>query len=240
MTNLQDNDFANEIQPNLPTEDIENDHMFLISVVRDRSGSMNQDDIPSAMQKSTAEFIESIQKSKSDDEILVSLTEFDDQIDSYGFRNVADLPTHFQPRGTTDLYGAIVTAQKRLYDGNGNGYMEQLIASGVRTRGALVIWSDGKQYMPSRGKSEEEAILYDAKEGIKLLKNNEILVAIVAFGDKARGIGQDIGITPQNILETSATAGDLRKIWGILSKSAISQSKTTAAGATASQGFFTV
>lgn len=219
-----------EVTPHIPLDDVENDHMFLMGVVRDRSGSMGS--FQGVMQKSTQEFADSIKGSKSDDEILVSLTEFDDQIDSYGYKNVADMPTAYQPRGMTKLYDAIIVAQERLFDGKGGGYMEQLNATGVRTRGALVIFSDGQD-------NDSTKTANDARRAVELLKKQEILVAFIAFGDEAKGIANDIGVDPKNVLETAATATDLRKIWGIMSKSAISLSKSAASG-TSQDAFFTV
>lgn len=209
------------ITPNIPTDEVDNDHMFLMSVARDRSGSMGS--FQGVMQKSTQEFISSIKDSKSDDEILVSLTEFNDRVDSYGFQNVSDMPTSYHPCSTTALYDAIVVAQQRLYDGAGNGYMEQLNASGVRTRGALVIFSDGAD-------NDSQNTAADARQAIQLLKKQEILVAFIAFGDEAKNIANDLGIDPQNVLQTDATASELRKIWNIMSKSAISMSKSAASG----------
>lgn len=209
------------ITPNIPTDEVDNDHMFLMSVARDCSGSMT--DFRSVMQQSTQEFVESIKGSKSDDEILVSLTEFDDSVSSYGYQNVADMPTVYNPGGCTALYDAIVVAQQRLYDGNGGGYMEQLNASGVRTRGALVIFSDGADNVSQKSAN-------DARQAIQLLKKQEILVAFIAFGDEAKDIAKDLGIDPQNVLQTNATASELRKIWNIMSKSAISMSKSAASG----------
>lgn len=209
------------ISPNIPTDEIETDHMFLMSVVRDRSISM--DPHRSVMTKSTQEFVRSIQDSKSDDEMLISLTEFNSQINSYGFQNVADMPTSYHPDGMTALYDAIIVAQERLYDGKGGGYMEELNAAGTKPRGAMVIFSDGEDTCSRKSAS-------DARKSIELLKSREILVAFVAFGSGAKGIAQQLGIDPQNVLETAATASEMRRIWGILSKSAISMSKSAASG----------
>jgi hypothetical protein len=210
-----------EVSPHLPTEEVENDHIFLFGIVRDRSGSM--DGYQSPMKKSTQEFIESIKGSKQDDEILVSLTEFDDKIDSYGYVNIDDMPTNFQPRGATALYDAIIVAQKRLFDSNGGGRMEEFTADGVRARGALVIFSDGYD-------NDSQSSVNDAKRAIDILKKQEVMVAFVAFGGAAKGIAAQLGISAENTLETDATASDLRRIWGILSKSAVSASKNAAAG----------
>lgn len=219
------------VAPHIPTDDVENDHMFLMSIARDRSPSMSS--FQGAMKKSTQEFIDSIKQSKSDDEILVALTEFDSRIDYYDFNPVDDMPTNYRTdAGMTALFDAIIVAQKHLFDGSGNGYLEQLNASGVRTRGALVIFSDGQD-------NDSRASASDARKAVELLKKQEILVAFIAFGDPAKGIADQIGVDPQNVLETAATASDLREIWGIISKSAVSASKNAATG-TSQSTFFSV
>jgi hypothetical protein len=218
------------IAPNISIDDIENDRMFLMSIVRDSSGSMTK--FRDVMQNSTREFVESVKNSKSDDEILVSLTDFSSQIDCYGHKNVSDIPTTYNPYGMTKLYDAVIIAQNLLFDGKGKGYMEELNRHGVRTRGALVIFSDGED-------NDSVKTANDARHAVELLKKQEILVAFIAFGDRAKGIADNIGVDPKNILETSATASELRKIWDIMSKSAVSLSKSAASG-TSRDSFFTV
>ena len=223
-----------EITPHIPTDNVENDHMFLVGVVRDCSYSMKPFESP--MVKSMHEFAESIKGSKSDDEMMFSLTDFEDyrNIKSGGFVWIDNMPTDYTADGdATALFDATIVAQERLFDGKGNGYMEQLSSNGVRTRGALVIFSDGYD------NDSREADASDVRKAIELLKTQEILVAFVAFGDGAKGIADKIGIEPKNVLETAATASDLRKVWGIISKSAISASKNTASGGS-QDAFFAV
>jgi uncharacterized protein YegL len=211
------------IAPNIDIDEIENDHMYLLSVPRDRSGSM--DIYTGEMQKSMQNFVKSIQDSKQDDEMLVSITDFDSRIDSSGFQNVADIDTTYNAHGCTAMYDAIIAASQQLED-----YMDQLNNSGVRTRGAMCIFSDGQDNNSQYGAS-------DAAKAIERLLKKEIVVAFVAFGSDAHGIAQNLGIPQQNIMETDASPSELRKIWGIISKSAISSSKSAAAGASQSNFF---
>ncbi len=212
-----------QIAPNIDVDEIENDHMYLMSIAQDCSGSMfgYTSDMKQAMQN----FVKSIQDSKQDDEMLVSITEFDSNVKSSGFQNVADLSTDFQAGGCTAMYDAIIVAAQQLTD-----YMDQLNNSGVRTRGGLVIFSDGED-------NESQYSAKDAADAVSALMKREIVVAFVAFGSEAHGIADNLGIQKQNILETDASPSELRKIWGILSKSAISSSKSAAAGASQSSFF---
>ena len=68
-------DVTAQIAPNIDVDEIENDHMYLMGIAQDCSGSM--DDYTGDMKKAMSSFVESIRDSKQDDEMLVSITEFD-------------------------------------------------------------------------------------------------------------------------------------------------------------------
>jgi hypothetical protein len=223
MTEEMNYDVTAQIAPNIDVDEIENDHMFLMGIAQDCSGSMRK--YTGDMRQAMINFVESIQGSKQDDEILVSITEFADNVKSSGFQNVADLSTDFQADGCTAMYDAIIVAAQQLTD-----YMDQLNSSGVRTRGGLVIFSDG-------GDNESRYSAKEAADAISALMEREVLVAFVAFGSGAHGIAQNLGVLKPNVLETDATPSELRKIWRILSKSATSASKSAAAGASQSNFF---
>lgn len=216
-------DVTAQIAPNIEVDEIENDHMYLMGIAQDCSGSM--DDYTGEMRKAMGNFVKSIQDSKQDDEMLVSVTEFDSTVKSSGFQNVADLSTNFCAGGCTAMYDAIIVAAQQLTD-----YMDQLNNSGVRTRGGLVIFSDGQD-------NESKYTAKEAADAIQKLLKREIVVAFVAFGPNAHGIAQNLGVPQHNVMETDASPSELRKIWGILSKSAISSSKSAAAGASQNDFF---
>ena len=216
-------DVTAQIAPNIDVDEIENDHMYLMGIAQDCSGSMTH--FTGDMKKAMNNFVKSIQDSKQDDEMLVSITEFDSNVKSSGFQNVADISTDFSAGGCTAMHDAIIVASRQLTD-----YMDQLNNSGVRTRGGLVVFSDGYD-------NESQHSAREAADAISKLLKREIVVAFVAFGSDAHGIAQNLGIPQQNVLETDASPSELRKIWGILSKSAISSSKSAAAGASQSNFF---
>ena len=216
-------DVTAQIAPNIDVDDIENDHMYLMSIAQDCSGSMYG--YTGEMNKAIRNFVQSIQDSKQDDEMLVSMTAFNGNIDSSGFQNVTDLSTNYSAGGSTAMYDAILVAAKQLTD-----YMDQLNSSGVRTRGGLVIFSDGEDNVSRHSANE-------AAKAIAELKAQEVVVAFIAFGYYANGIASRLGIDQKNTLATDASPSELRKIWGILSKSAISSSKSAARGASQSSFF---
>ncbi len=216
-------DVTAQIAPNIDVDEIENDHMYLMSIAQDCSGSMYS--CTSEMRKAMDNFVKSIQDSKQDDEMLVSVTEFSSFVQSSGFQNVADINTNYQACGYTLMYDGIIVAAQQLID-----YMDQLNNSGVRTRGGLVIFSDGEDTGSRQGEKEAADVIQ------KLLKR-EIVVAFVAFGPDAHGIAQNLGVPQENVMETDASPSELRKIWGILSKSAVTSSKSAAVGASQSNFF---
>jgi len=213
---------------NFPIEELECDRQTLIRVLIDASSSMHG--YQNIMEDSLISFKNSIINSKEKDEMLIAKTVFASAVDHSGYQLIDDFDTAYNANGSTSLYDAIVEAKEKLVAGNGNGYMETLDDNGIKTKGVIAIFSDGFD-------NNSRATANDAKKAIEYLKNKEIIVAFVAFGDEAKGIADDLGIIKENILEVDATESDLRKVFMILSKSAISASKSTNVS---SNTFFTV
>ncbi|MCL2869250.1 hypothetical protein FWF48_00355 [Candidatus Saccharibacteria bacterium] len=219
---------ASTVNDNLAIDDIENERQTLIGLLVDESGSMGG--YQSVMSDCLQKFKQALKDSKQEDEILVSYTGFDDNIRSGGYQLIDDLLVNYHVGGMTALYDAIVDAQVKLFDGNGNGYQEQLRANGIKTKGVVAIFSDGQD-------NSSQASLKKARQAVQFLQSQEIVVAFIAFGDDAHGIAQDLGIDDQNILEVSASESELRRVFAVLSKSAISASMSAATGAS-SNAFF--
>jgi len=216
------------VAPNLAVDQLENENVTLISILVDESGSM--DGYTQVMKQSIETFKNSVKNSKSADELLVSVTRFNGNVTSGGFQLIDDVSTAYCPGGQTAMYDAIVVGQKNLFEGNKTGYLEQLKANGIRAKAVLVIFSDGQD-------NASHNSLRDAVDAIAKLKSQEILTVFVAFGDAAKGIASQLGIADADVLETSATESELRKVFEILSKSAISSSKS-ASNSVSSGSFF--
>jgi len=215
------------VAPNLAVDKLENENVCLISVLLDESGSMSP--YEQVMKQSIDTFKQSIKNSKSADEILVSITRFNGNIHSGGFQLINDISTDYAPAGCTALYDAIVLGQRNLHVGDKSGYLEQLKANGIRTKAVLVVFSDGEDTASTNN-------IRAAVDAVNILKSQEILTAFVAFGSNSRGIASQLGIADADVLETSATESELRKVFEILSKSAISSSQS--ASSTVSSGSF--
>ena len=208
--------------PNLPIEQIDNERQTLVGLLVDDSGSLKG--YEKVMRDCLEKFKSALLGSKQEDEMLVSLTTFGGQgVNQGGYQLISDMPTDYSASGMTPLYDCIVQAGKQICDGNGGGYLEQLQQSGIKAKGVIAIFSDGEDTASSCSKDE-------ARKTIEFLKKKEIIVAFVAFGDDARGIADELGVDSQNVLDVSANESELRKVFQVLSKSAVSASKNAAAG----------
>jgi len=216
---------------NVEIDDLESERQTLIGVWIDDSGSMST--FECVMRDCLNRFKSAIKGSKESDEMLISRTLFGNDVLPGGYQFIDDFNDDYHASGMTKLYDCIVDGQKRLFDGAGNGYMEKLQANGIKAKAVIAIFSDGED-------TYSNATLNDARRAIEFLHSKEIVVAFIAFGNNAHGIAQKLGIEDKNILETDATESDLRRIFMILSKSAISASKSAAAATTTDDSFFTV
>jgi uncharacterized protein YegL len=205
------------IQPSLDVENIESEHQTLISLLIDESGSMGG--YTDTMRDCIQHFKEALKNSKSADEVLVSVTRFNSSIKSSGFQLVDDIKDDYDPDGMTRLYDSVLVGQKMIYTGNGDGYAEQLKQNGIRTKSILCIFSDGED-------TDSNANIRDAANAIELLNKQEIITAFVAFGPSAHGIADQLGVTKPNQMDVSASESELRKVFNVLSKSAISASNS--------------
>lgn len=206
---------------NVGLDELESERQTLIRLIIDKSGSMSP--FESIMVDCLNKFKSAIEGAKESDEMLIGKTLFDSNIDASGYRFIADFTSNYSAGGNTRLYDAIVKEQKDLIDGKGNGYMEHLQQNGIKVKAVLAIFSDGED-------NSSQCSANDTRKAIEFLHSKEIIVAFVTFGNGAEGIAKQIGVKDQNILQIDATESGLRKVFEVLSKSAISASKSTGAG----------
>ena len=216
---------------NAPIEDLESERQTLIGFYVDESGSMSS--YEDTMRDCLKKFQKTIKNSKESDEMLISKTTFASTVNPGGYQLIDDMNVDYDAYGSTKLYDCIVDGQKRLVDGNGGGYMEKLQANGIKTKAVVAIFSDGQDV-------SSQCSLNDARRAIEFLHKKEIVVAFVAFGSNAHGIAEKLGIYKQNILEVDATESELRKVFALISKSAISASKSAGVTSTMDDSFFVV
>lgn len=211
---------------NFAADEIEAARVTNFGIWVDESGSMRI--FESTMRGCLVHVKNAILGSKQADEIQVGVTRFSSQVTPGGYQPVNKMTDDYRASGRTLLYDCIADGAPRLLN-----YMNEQQANGTSTQGIVVILSDGEDY-GSRNR------LRDAKAAIQDLLNAEVTVAFIAFGNEARGIAEKLGIPAENIKNVDATESELRSIFDLMSKSAISASKNAADGNTAAGGFWDV
>lgn len=201
---------------NLDIDEIEVESPTLFSLTIDCSPSMwpYKNVVPNCIDETK----KSIINSKSEDEFLISVNYFNDKVTLGGYQTVKDVSNAYSVSGYTALYDAIVKAGNALKNIDKTGYYDQIKKSGGTPKAIFTILSDGYDNASSYTSS-------DAKEVIAFLNKSELITAYIAFGDEAIGIGESLGFA--NVMNVKeANEKELRKIFRILSKSAISASKS--------------
>lgn len=215
------------MEANLDVDELESANTTVIDFIIDGSGSMS--DVELSMRDCLEHYKNAISNSKQADEMVVSKTVFNSYVDNGGYVKPEDFDPSYYTSGRTKLYDAIIGRHQMLVD-----YMNQINDAGGTPRGVLVILSDGWDNYSNFSVS-------DARQAIADLKKREITVAFITFGDGAKGIANDLGIDPKNVLEVSNDESSLRQVIELVSKSAISASKRASAGLGVSDaGFFEI
>lgn len=163
-----------------------------------------------AMQEALAKFKENILQSPENDEIIVNIVPFGNEVGENEFTSVEDMNTHYDPCAYfTKMYDAIIYGRERL-----NSYLSELREYGISSKGIMLIFSDGADNGSSV--SCEEAI-----EAIKSLQSFDEgnIVGFVSFGSEARGVAEFLNIRKENIWHTNATNENLHKCFEAISKS---------------------
>lgn len=206
-----DYDLGNNVQ----IDELESERQTVVGLYVDKSGSM--DDYESIMPGCIQIFKNAIINSKSEDEFLISYTQFDHNVKRSGYKMVSDVDTSYRTGGGTALYDAIVAAQQSLVTPEKDGYIDTLKKGNISTKGIFVIITDGYDEHSRLNAS-------DAKKAVDFLNQKEIITVFIGFGSNACGIGEDLGF--KNVLEEKdANEKTLRNIFDIVSKSTVSASK---------------
>jgi cobalamin biosynthesis Co2+ chelatase CbiK len=195
---------------NTPIDDIETEHVNLVMVGVDESGSMSS--YVKEMEKCLGEFKEAISNSKETDSILVCRGNFNQDIDIQGYKKIDDFDVMYKAEGMTKLFDIIVEGGKKLED-----YVEYLKNNGTRVKVVFSIFSDGEDTASYNS-------LASAKSMIESLNQKEYTTAFISFGGASAQIAKYLGFA--NILSVGSSVSDLRHAFNQLSKSVVSSSKS--------------
>lgn len=202
---------------NTSIEELENEVVNLFNLSFDGSGSMEQ--FESIMRECLKDFKEEISESKEADDILIARTDFGDtnypnMINVGGYKKINEFDTNYRAYGGTPLYDMIGEVVDKFIN-----YINYLKNNGMRVRGLFYILSDG------RDEHSVKLYLADAKKKIKELKDKEIKIGFIAFGKFALEEAERLGFSEEDIFEAGKTKGELRRIFGCISKSVKEESQ---------------
>jgi len=201
-------------------DDLSTDDVTLCGVVLDMSGSMT--DVRKVVIEAFNSMMQSMKDSKQEESILVSAWIFDDQPELlFGYTPVARVQEltekEYFPRGSTALYDAQLNALTGLV-----AYGQQLRDRGIRTKSIVVVLSDGADNRSQTRDSKVKKVADDltARETYALAFAGFITGEPVDF----RLIAQNTGFP--SIITVDSTPSEVRRIFGLVSKSVIKVSQT--------------
>lgn len=204
-------------------DDIESEDVTLVSFVIDMSSSMSgvAGDVINAFNTE----VQALKRAKTASAILVSTTTFSDQPNLlHGYVKLEQTPAldsqSYRPNGCTALFDAVLGVFGRL-----TSYRQTLRDNGVRSRGIVIVLSDGDD-----NASGHKA--HDVKQASeKLMREEAITLAYVGFGSSGSGaalkrIADSLGFPA--VLTANQSPADIRRALGQVSQSIVQATKTTA------------
>ena len=206
----------------IDTDDIESSDVTLVTIIIDRSQSMGH--LKDAVTESYKSMINSFIGSKQSDDIMVSLWIYGSDVSLvHSYTPVNDIDVNdtswYQIGGMTALHDAWFNAVS-----SNVAYAQQLRDSGTPCKSIVVIATDGQENASRQvdaGKCKQ--LSHD------LLKSEQFILAFVGIGpdeDEYKAEAENIGIPDGCIMiETDVNPSNLRRIFQVISQSAIKASQ---------------
>lgn len=199
---------------NFNPENIQVSETINVTFVIDKSGSVSGyvDDLNNILN----EFLHELQRSHVSDRVMLSVVEFNENIDvKSAFHPIADVKDfNVQPYGLTNLYGATLAALE-----NAVAYKEEQENNGLTSKSLVFIITDGLDNVHATDASNIAKKLRD----IYTNEMNSFSFSVIMFGlgneadfDTARNA---MGIKPEMLAKLGTSAKELRKMVGFISSS---------------------
>jgi len=200
-------------------DDIESSAVTLITLVIDKSSSIDFSGLTKEIIDGQAVIVEALKGTKKKEEILISAWLFNDDtevLNSYiPVDDVEDLKAIYRPTGGTRLYDTAFEALSANVT-----YAQKLRANGTPTQSIVVILTDGEDTTSHKHSPADVATL--AKD---LLKSETFVLAYVGVGsDDHDTISKSMGFPA--FLKSGATPSEVRALLKLVSQSLVKQSTT--------------
>lgn len=199
---------------NFDPDNLQTDETINAVFVIDKSGSVGS--YVSDMNAALNDFLVTMQKSHVSDKLLVSVVEFNSNINVVsGFQPISNVqPFDVKPSGCTSLYDAVLIGLD-----NANSYREQLKNSGLTAKTLVFIITDGDD-------NSSKSTAAEVKQKMQEIYSNEMNAfsfTVILFGvgneadfDKAR---EDMGIDKNLMAKVGTTGAEIRKMISFISSS---------------------
>lgn len=214
-------------------DDIQETEVTLVTLIIDDSGSIRFAGLADAIREGQNLLIEAIVNSKQKDNVKIAQWKLGSQSELVHSYIAADKAvrlnkSNYNPNSGTALYDVWAEALA-----SNLVYAQQLKAKGTPVKNIVVIITDGQ---------DEGSRKYDASDCKKintdLLMSEQFVLAFVGMGNtnadetQFRLIAEEMGFPDGSVLTADATPSEIRKVFNMVSQSAIraSQKAITAAG----------
>ncbi len=206
----------------LDAEDIEATDVTLVTLLIDASSSIASSGLEQGVRDGYNEMLDAFAGSREHDAILVSSWKFDDAshlIHSYvPVKDATRLDAkNYRGTGTTKLYDTWCDALLANV-----AYAQKLRDSGTPVRSLAVVITDGADVGSKRRVADCKRLTQD------LLASEQFVLAFVGVGDPGyfTKIARSMGVPDGSIeVQTNATASGLRRVFQMVSRSAIRASQ---------------
>ncbi len=203
-------------------EDITATDVTLITILLDKSSSIGFAKLSRAVRDGYNQLVDAFSGSKESDSILMALWTFNDALKViHSYVPVADAAKldgrSYRPAGMTSLYDAWFDACAANV-----AYAQQLRDGGTPCRSLVVVITDGGDTSSRRAAADCAKISRD------LLASEQFVLAFVGVGDDVdfKGVARSMGVPAGcTLVQTTATASALRKVFEMVSQSAIRMSQ---------------
>ena len=218
LTNI---DLGAQIQAGLgvAAEDVEASEVVLVTMMPDDSGSINFAGGKQAVIDGHNEVIESLEKSKQQDNVLAHTRYLNGEV-LFPYRQLAEAVKmsgqNYTPNKMTPLYD-----QTLVVLGTVLAKYQEFADNGVPARTVTLLITDGMDNTSISSAAKVKTLVED------MLKQETHIIAAMGIGSDAdfRQIFQEMGIRDEWILTPSADESELRKAFQVFSQSAVRASQ---------------
>jgi len=219
-------------------DEIQATEVILMTFIYDDSGSIRFAKLAEPVRQGQNAMIDSIINSKQKDNIMIAQWKLGSDAELVHSYIPADQAVkldrnNYDPQSGTALYDTWIEALAANV-----AYAQKLRATGTPVKNIVAIITDGMDERSRKYRIED-----CKKINTDLLLSEQFILAFVGVGNDAgdetrfRMIAEDMGFPDGAVLTAEATASEMRKVFNVISQSAIRASQK-AVSATAQNSFF--